>query len=329
MCNSISESWITNWGIRDKIRSVLQTLSFNCLPTLAQFWAPVTIQNRMISMEYKFYVDGDSEEELGLPGRVFRYKFLESTPDVRYYSTKEHPQGSHAVHCNVTQSLALPVFDPSSQSCVGVLELVTLTHDADELLIKMEDQISEALQKVELEYSDPYFHGDILGWEYTRFSIADYPLAHYACKFGLTGCFAICINKGHGDLQTSLSMILGTIMQLLKGFKLATGEKVRQDLSIEVIDFCNDEKLDSRQTPQTNRYSTTLPSQNIREMTQLDSSNQESMDAINNGRNDVSAEQSNIHGTDVQKKSKTKRRRGNTEKVEFQLVWRISNVILE
>ncbi|GMP77859.1 hypothetical protein CsSME_00033996 [Camellia sinensis var. sinensis] len=100
----------------------------------------------MISMEYKFYVDGDSEEELRLPGRVFRYKLLESTPDVRYYPTEEHPQGSHAVHCNVTQSLALPVFDPSSQSCVGVLELVTLTHDADELLIKMEDQISEALQ---------------------------------------------------------------------------------------------------------------------------------------------------------------------------------------
>ncbi|KAL7177359.1 hypothetical protein ACSBR2_030670 [Camellia fascicularis] len=387
----------------------------------------------MISMEYKFYVDGDSEEELELPGRVFRYKFLESTPDVRYYSTKEHPQGSHAVHCNVTQSLALPVFDSSSQSCVGVLELVTLTHDADELLIKMEDQISEALQKAELEYSDPYFHGDILTnrkndafqyalneirdvlkvvcqvhrlrlaqtwvpcwfcsngihggtfdvssegralctiktasylagegeWPYgedytfldacqshhlrkgqgvvgrvlsshkllfcsdiTRFSITDYPLAHYARKFGLTGCFAIClqspftkdyeyilelflprINKGHGDLQTSLSMILGTMMQLLKGFKLATGEKLRQDLSIEVIDFCNDEKLDSMQTPQTNRYSTTLPSQNIREMTQLDSSNQESMDAINNGRNDVGAEQSNIHGTDVQKKSKTK-----------------------
>ncbi|THG17604.1 hypothetical protein TEA_004910 [Camellia sinensis var. sinensis] len=232
----------------------------------------------MISMEYKFYVDGESEEELGLPGRVFQYKFLESTPDVRYYSTKEHPQGSHAVHCNVTQSLALPVFDHSSQSCVGVLEL-----------------------KVELEYSDPYFHGDILAnsknddfqyvlnkirnvlkvvrqvhhlrlaqtwvpcwfcsngihggtfdvssegrvlctlktvsylagegeWPYgedytfldacqshhlrkgqgvvgrvlsshkllfcpdiTRFSIADYPLAHYARKFGLTGCFAICL----------------------------------------------------------------------------------------------------------------------------------------
>ncbi|CAL5347622.1 unnamed protein product [Camellia sinensis] len=392
----------------------------------------------MISMEYKFYVDGDSEEELGLPGRVFRYKFLESSPDVRYYSTKEHPQGSHAVHCNVTQSLALPVFDPSSQSCVGVLELVTLTHDADKLLIKMEDQISEALQegwkKVELEYSDPYFHGDILTnskndafqyalneirdalkvvcqvhrlrlaqtwvpcwfcsnrihggtfdvssegralctiktasylagegeWPYgedytfldacqshhlrkgqgvvgrvlsshkllfcsdiTRFSIADYPLAHYARKFGLTGCFAIClqspytrnyeyilefflpqINKDHGNLPTSLSTILGTMKALLKGFKLATGEKLRQDLSIEVIDFCNDERLDSMQTPQTNRYSPTLDaSQNIREMMQLDSSNQESMDAINNGRNVVGAEQSNIHGADVQKKSKTK-----------------------
>ncbi|CAL5413770.1 unnamed protein product [Camellia sinensis] len=325
----------------------------------------------MISMEYKFYADGESEEELGLPGRVFRYKFLESTPDVRYYSTKEHPQGSHA-SCSSVKKVELEYSDPYFHSDIlansknddfqyvlnkirNVLKVVRQVHHlrlaqtwvpcwfcsngihGGTFDVSSEGRVLCTLKTVsylagegEWPYGEDYTFLDacqshhlrkgqgVVGRvlsshkllfcpDITRFSIADYPLAHYARKFGLTEFFLPRINKGHGDLPTSLSMILGTMMQLLIGFKLATGERLRQDLSIEVIDFCNDEKLDSMQTPQTNRYSTTLdPSQNIREMTQLDSSNLESMDAINNGRNVVSAEESNIHGTDVQKKSKTK-----------------------
>ena len=114
---------------------------------LAQFWAPVKNgdqcllttsgqpfvldsnsnslhQNRMISPTYLFSVDGESDGALGLPARVFRHKLPEWTPNVHYYPSREYPRLEHALHYNVRGTLALPVFEPSGQSCVGVLELV-------------------------------------------------------------------------------------------------------------------------------------------------------------------------------------------------------------
>lgn len=112
---------------------------------LAQIWAPVkdgsryvlttsgqpfligTLGNglhqfRAASVMYKFAVSEDGA--LGLPGRVFRQKFPEWTPNVQYYSCKEYPRRVHAQCFNVQGSLALPVFEPSGQSCVGVVELI-------------------------------------------------------------------------------------------------------------------------------------------------------------------------------------------------------------
>ncbi|KAG8662005.1 hypothetical protein MANES_01G053000v8 [Manihot esculenta] len=81
-------------------------------------------QYRMVSLMYMFSVDGDCEGELGLPGRVFRQKLPEWTPNVQYYSSKEYSRRDHALHYNVQGTLALPVFEPFGQSCVGVLELI-------------------------------------------------------------------------------------------------------------------------------------------------------------------------------------------------------------
>lgn len=114
---------------------------------LAQVWAPVkkgdryvlttsgqpfvldphTIglyQYRMVSLMYMFSVDEEDGGALGLPGRVFQKKMPEWTPNVQYYSTKEYPRLSHALVHNVQGSLALPVFESSGESCVGVLELI-------------------------------------------------------------------------------------------------------------------------------------------------------------------------------------------------------------
>lgn len=81
-------------------------------------------QYRMVSLMYMFSVDGESDIELGLPGRVFRQKLPEWTPNVQYYSSREYSRLDHALHYNVQGTLALPVFEPSGQSCVGVLELI-------------------------------------------------------------------------------------------------------------------------------------------------------------------------------------------------------------
>ncbi|KAJ0104903.1 hypothetical protein Patl1_17475 [Pistacia atlantica] len=114
---------------------------------LAQVWVPVKVggryvlttsgqpfvldphsnglhQYRMVSLKYMFSVDGDNGGELGLPGRVFWKKLPEWTPNVQYYSSTEYSRLDHALDHNVRGTMALPVFEPSGQSCVGVIELV-------------------------------------------------------------------------------------------------------------------------------------------------------------------------------------------------------------
>ncbi|KAF7149675.1 hypothetical protein RHSIM_Rhsim02G0245200 [Rhododendron simsii] len=123
---------------------------------LVQFWAPtrtlggrtlLTPQNQPFALgditiirrswlcnyrmgmcrEYnnKFYADAESgEDELGLPGRVFLNKLPEYTPHVELYTLKEYPQLDFALRCGIYASWALPVFEHSSHTCVGVLEIV-------------------------------------------------------------------------------------------------------------------------------------------------------------------------------------------------------------
>lgn len=114
---------------------------------LAQVWAPVKSGNRFVlttsgqpfvlgphsnglnqyrtvSQMYMFAVDEEIDGPLGLPGRVFRQKLPEWTPNVQYYTSKEYSRVNHARNFNVKGTLALPVFEPSGQSCVGVLELI-------------------------------------------------------------------------------------------------------------------------------------------------------------------------------------------------------------
>ncbi|XP_028113993.1 protein NLP7-like isoform X3 [Camellia sinensis] len=91
-------------------------------------------------------------------------------------------------------------------------------------------------------------------------------------------------------------------------FKLASGEELGRHLYIEEISFQNGEKLDSVQMSQTTKSLPRLePLQSGGEMTLLDLSSQQSMDALNNESNVVSAERSNIDVTCSQEKGKTKR----------------------
>ncbi|KAF7114762.1 hypothetical protein RHSIM_RhsimUnG0077800 [Rhododendron simsii] len=74
-----------------------------------------------------FYADAEcAQEQLGLPGRVFLHQFPESNPFVELYTLKEYPQRDLALCCEIGSSLAVPVFDHSSHTCVGVLEIVSL-----------------------------------------------------------------------------------------------------------------------------------------------------------------------------------------------------------
>ncbi|CAA2956671.1 NLP6-like isoform X1 [Olea europaea subsp. europaea] len=145
---------------------------------LAQVWAPVKAggryvlttseqpfvldpnsnglhQYRLVSLMYMFSVDGDTDV-LGLPGRVFRQKMPEWTPNVQYYSSKEFSRLNHALHYNVRGTLALPVFEPSGQSCIGVVELIMTSQKIN--YAPEVDKVCKALEAVNLKSSEILDH---------------------------------------------------------------------------------------------------------------------------------------------------------------------------
>ncbi|KAF7813160.1 protein NLP6-like isoform X1 [Senna tora] len=140
---------------------------------LAQVWAPVKVGNqyvlttsgqpfvldphsnglhqyRTVSLMYMFPVDGENDGIQGLPGRVFQHKLPEWSPNVQYYSCKEYPRRNHAEHYNVRGTLALPVFEPSGQSCVGVLELIMTSQKIN--YAPEVDKICKALESPVVSY---------------------------------------------------------------------------------------------------------------------------------------------------------------------------------
>lgn len=148
----------------------------------------------------------------------------------------------------------------------------------------------------------------------TQFSIAEYPLVPYARKCRLSACFAICLqssctgndvcvlefflpssNKDVDDSWISFSRILGTIKEVFKNFKLASGQELGEELSVAVIDFQNGQKLHSVHIIPAGRSLPGLePLHNGGVTMQLRTQDQPSMEAINNAMTFASAEGNNI-----------------------------------
>ncbi|KAL7189107.1 hypothetical protein ACSBR1_038885 [Camellia fascicularis] len=83
---------------------------------------------RMISMDYKFYMDRESsDEQLGVPGRVFNHGFPESTPNVEYYPIKEELGGGMAAaehHLRKGQGvIGRAFYSPNVLLCKDVTQL--------------------------------------------------------------------------------------------------------------------------------------------------------------------------------------------------------------
>ncbi|XWS55183.1 hypothetical protein CRYUN_Cryun10bG0152800 [Craigia yunnanensis] len=106
---------------------------------------------RDVSKSYNFPAEEDSKESVGLPGRVFLGKLPEWTPDVRFFRSDEYPRINFAQKYNVGGSLALPVFERASGTCLGVVEIVTTTQKINyrpEL-----EHVCKALEAVDLRSS--------------------------------------------------------------------------------------------------------------------------------------------------------------------------------
>ncbi|KAL7217929.1 hypothetical protein ACSBR2_011202 [Camellia fascicularis] len=154
----VSPTAVNISNLNQIIRHLLYTIiDYAAGPILVQFWAPITTKEgrsflttrnqpfilksrvygglgieglcgyRMICMDSKFDIDLDGGKtcEQHLPARVFNHQFPESTPNVEFYFIIEYPQRHNALRCGLQESLAFPVFESSTQRCVGVIEVVT------------------------------------------------------------------------------------------------------------------------------------------------------------------------------------------------------------
>ncbi|GKC00399.1 hypothetical protein Tco_0986535, partial [Tanacetum coccineum] len=136
--------------IHDKIKIILKMLPFREQQVLVQFWSPRVVGKHRLhttidqpfglgvindeglysyrrDSESKCYVaDKDhDEEDLSPPARVFRLGLPEWTSNVTNYLPKDFPQQECAICCNLNGYLALPVFNLTTGSRVGVIELLT------------------------------------------------------------------------------------------------------------------------------------------------------------------------------------------------------------
>ncbi|CAL1383674.1 unnamed protein product [Linum trigynum] len=108
---------------------------------------------RDISLNYQFSAEEeDSKDLVGMPGRVFLGKLPEWSPDVRFFRSEEYPRVDHARQNNVCGTLAVPVFEQQSKSCLGVIEIVTTRQEVkyqSEL-----EKVAKALEAVDLRSSE-------------------------------------------------------------------------------------------------------------------------------------------------------------------------------
>ncbi|KAL7175484.1 hypothetical protein ACSBR2_029143 [Camellia fascicularis] len=164
----------------------------------------------------------------------------------------------------------------------------------------------------------------------TQLSLTEYPLAHYARKYGLSGCFAICLqssctesddymlefflpvsNETNENPHASLKKILETMRKDFHTLRVVSRKELGEDFCIEEI---GGEKLDRVQRPQTTlSLPWSEPLQSEVEVMQVDSSDQQSMNAINTRSNVGGTERDNIAITCMQEKStvKASKRKGN------------------
>ncbi|EPS69544.1 hypothetical protein M569_05222, partial [Genlisea aurea] len=104
-----------------------RVLTTNDQPFSLHPGCPSLAHYREISVDYHFPAEDDSEGVLGLPGRVFRSRVPEWTPDVRFFTWDEYPRIVHARKYDVRGSLVVPVLEEGSRSCLGVVEVVLTT----------------------------------------------------------------------------------------------------------------------------------------------------------------------------------------------------------
>jgi hypothetical protein len=141
--------WQPKSSIKERVREALNFINDARIESdfLVQLWVPVQrgsqlvlttgdqpftlgensdklVNYRNVSTSYEFSAEVGTGQSLGLPGRVFVGKLPEWTPDVRFFSTYEYPRVNYAHKFDVHGSIAIPVFERGSGTCLGVVEVI-------------------------------------------------------------------------------------------------------------------------------------------------------------------------------------------------------------
>ncbi|GJY24793.1 NIN-like protein [Tanacetum coccineum] len=165
----VEPSAIDPHTIKERITSALKEFRFRDKGVLVQFWSPVAVRNRWLltTWDQPFGIGGADEglysfrlkselhaivadvediEELRPPGRVYSQKLPEWSLEVDGGGKKYG-------------YIDLPVFESSSDSCVGVLEIITSSNYVDYAFEVQE--VSRALKNQNLKsprvFEDPTF----------------------------------------------------------------------------------------------------------------------------------------------------------------------------
>ncbi|KAL7249197.1 hypothetical protein ACSBR1_011365 [Camellia fascicularis] len=149
----------------------------------------------------------------------------------------------------------------------------------------------------------------------TQLSLSEYPLAHYARKARLSGCFAICLESNYTGNDV---YVLEVFMPMSNNASENPHTSLRKILETMrknfQISIQNGEKLDPVQIPQT---TISLPqlelSQSEVEVMQVHSSDQQLVNAINTGSNVFGTKHNNLAITCTQEKDtvRASKRKGN------------------
>ncbi|KAL8544035.1 hypothetical protein ACS0TY_004544 [Phlomoides rotata] len=134
---------------REKIKSVLEALTYIDDTCIVQFWGKKVVAEQLClttvgqpfavgslckgycwyrkHCEDHLYIvkEEATQEEVGSVGRAFLNKKVESSPDLMLYSIQEFPLRIQAARSGLRTYLAVPVFDLLKNECYGVLEVLT------------------------------------------------------------------------------------------------------------------------------------------------------------------------------------------------------------
>ncbi|KAK2991419.1 hypothetical protein RJ640_019065 [Escallonia rubra] len=197
----------------------------------------------------------------GPPGRVFRHKLPESSPDVSWYSCNEFPLRDVAVNCGVKSMVTLPLLEPSSCGrCIGVLEIVAFTNcyscyaDLPRMVPRLQD-VDLTVSTTDYKFIEKScYTGDL----------------DYVLEFFLPTCHL----ENYRDDKTLFGSILVTMKKHLTSFKDSSGKELGEELTADIMEVSTlTDELRSSSEFRTIRSPDTLQSEV--EVLQVDSSSQQ------------------------------------------------------